>query len=379
MSCRGFLQCLCLRRIPVVIIHIDNFRFIIFFVVNFFRTFYGKLRLRNRHDELVPYADDRILIFDRFVHGDQIRKRKRIAFRDTGQRITGYDFIDLFFLLLFGYFLDRILQRSDLVILQISFHDFYRIAEVDRLQSQFIIVKIFFHLRLYCREDLIELRIDAGRAYHILFFLRRRFFLCTDSRRQNIQFTVGIHDKVNVVFSSRIILAQRCLQKREHFFGAGKIDRILVNLHRIGTVQCFFNIIAQNRRHVIGYDTIVIYFSPQHFLPFVSDIRISKYHFVTGTGDPPARLNQTGIESVQISYDTDLLAVHINRKHIITGVLQFLIMGQKKCRDHRYKRCTFNICNFHFFIMSAYQFHKNNHACPFSTCGMHSLILVTNS
>ncbi len=156
-----------------------------------------------------------------------------------------------------------------------------------------------------------------------------------------------------------VILFDGRLQKRKHLLRARQIHRVLVDLHGIGAVQGFLDAAPQSSQHIGNYDTLVIYGAPEHLLSFPAQLALREHHLITARRKGLSRLDQTCVHLRNIPHHAHPRSVQVHRKVVVPVAFKGLQTRQEKSGGNARKHRNLNICNFHFFIMSAQYFHGN--------------------
>ena len=156
-----------------------------------------------------------------------------------------------------------------------------------------------------------------------------------------------------------IIPVDRSLQQRKHFLCTGKIHRIFVDLDRIGTVQCLLDTVSEYACHTDGQIRRVVHFPPEHLASLIAQLTVRQHQLVTGSRQLPAGGDQAALHLLQVPHGTYLCIIQIYRENIVPRTFQLLPGREKKYAGKHCKCRNLNICNFHFFIMSADFFHHN--------------------
>ena len=174
VSCRGFLQCLFLCGIPIVIIDIDNFCLIIFLIVHLFLTYHCKLRAGYCNDKFVSRSDHGVFILKSIIHFNQFVHRNIGLNCNLRKRVTGNYLVHIALFLILRYFPDRFINLCQLLLAKVGFNHFDFIAILHRDQTQIIILEIHFTGRFNLFKCSRHFSVNSGLQTDDFHFL-----LCT--------------------------------------------------------------------------------------------------------------------------------------------------------------------------------------------------------
>ena len=114
---RRLLQRFSFRGIPIVIIYIDYFLFIILFIIHFFLAHHCQLRLRHRNDQFFPCPDHGIFILKGRIHFYKPVHRNVGLNGNLRKSIAGNHLIHVALFFILCHFPDRRIQIRKLVFL----------------------------------------------------------------------------------------------------------------------------------------------------------------------------------------------------------------------------------------------------------------------
>ena len=202
---RGFLHRLLLVGIPFVHVHVFHWRVIIFLLIDELSVNDGKLRLRNRDDQILACPDGGILILQRGIDGDQVLHGQGMLQRDLGKCISGLNLVDFLLRLFVHHLLHRFLQGRQLLLHQIGLCHFYGIRKFQFHQAVIQIFKALRGRRLCLGEHFLE---KGAKAGPLRFIVSLKLLRPADYRGQHVQLSFRIHRQTGRVFVLRIIFIQ---------------------------------------------------------------------------------------------------------------------------------------------------------------------------
>ena len=194
-----------------------------------------------------------------------------------------------------GHVRNRRVQRRDLILRHVGFSDFHGFAEVNRLQSQLIVIKILGNRRLHRAENIGHEFVNAGcRKASGFLFVFLLLHLRQDLRRIDIYLPRVIFHKVDKVGVVGIIFGQNSFKQRNNVPRRTHIDCVFTDFNGVTLRQGKLLVVGKHLLHVADNRTVVIQRAEKDILSLDLKLRVNEDHVIARMRDLPARLPEAG-------------------------------------------------------------------------------------